>query len=48
MGPESSGKTTVIYKMYGISGETGVGRCTRGVYGIIFPLKNVGVAKFVL
>jgi ABC-type lipoprotein export system ATPase subunit len=36
MGPQSSGKSTLLNFLFGCDFATSEGRCTRGVYGTFF------------
>lgn len=36
LGPQSSGKSTLLNFMFGCDFSTSEGRCTRGVYGTYF------------
>ena len=40
IGPQSSGKSTLLNFLYGCNFQTSAGRCTRGVYGTYISLKN--------
>ena len=36
LGPQSSGKSTLLNFLFGCDFATSIGRCTRGVYGTYF------------
>lgn len=40
LGPQSSGKSTLLNFLFGCDFETSIGRCTRGVYGTYFEISN--------
>ncbi len=40
LGPQSSGKSTLLNFLFGCDFSTSEGRCTRGVYGTYFKIKN--------
>lgn len=40
LGPQSSGKSTLLNFLFGCSFTTSIGRCTRGVYGTYFDLEK--------
>ena len=40
LGPQSSGKSTLLNFLFGCSFTTSIGRCTRGVYGTYFEFSN--------
>lgn len=39
LGPQSSGKSTLLNFLFGCDFATSEGRCTRGVYGTFFKVK---------
>ena len=39
IGEQSSGKSTLLNYVWGTQYATSAGRCTKGVYGTILPLK---------
>ena len=40
LGPQSSGKSTLLNFLFGCSFSTSIGRCTRGVYGTYFDFDD--------
>ena len=46
LGPQSSGKSTLLNFLFGCDFATSEGRCTRGVYGTFFRFKNSGNNNF--
>ena len=40
LGPQSSGKSTLLNFLFGCDFATSEGRCTRGVYGTYFKFKE--------
>ena len=40
IGPQSSGKSTLLNFLFGCNFQTSAGRCTRGVYGTFITLRN--------
>ena len=49
IGPQSSGKSTLLNYMFGCKFVTSTGRCTRGVYGSLLELnKPINKSKFLL
>lgn len=40
LGPQSSGKSTLLNFLFGCDFSTSEGRCTRGVYGTYFKFTN--------
>ena len=40
IGPQSSGKSTLLNFLFGCNFQTSAGRCTRGIYGTYIRLKN--------
>jgi GTPase Era involved in 16S rRNA processing len=41
LGPQSSGKSTLLNFLFGCDFAVSMGRCTRGVYGSYFDLSNM-------
>jgi len=41
LGPQSSGKSTLLNFLFGCDFATSEGRCTKGVYGTYFKFSNV-------
>jgi predicted GTPase len=41
MGPQSSGKSTLLNFLFGCDFGTSEGRCTKGVYGTYFKFSNI-------
>jgi ABC-type lipoprotein export system ATPase subunit len=46
IGPQSSGKSTLLNFLFGCDFATSEGRCTRGVYGTYFRLNNNRMVNF--
>ena len=46
LGPQSSGKSTLLNFLFGCDFATSEGRCTRGVYGTFFRVKDSKIANF--
>ena len=46
IGPQSSGKSTLLNFLFGCDFATSEGRCTRGVYGTFFRFNDQFMANF--
>jgi energy-coupling factor transporter ATP-binding protein EcfA2 len=46
LGPQSSGKSTLLNFLFGCDFATSEGRCTRGIYGTLFRFGNKNKGKF--
>jgi ABC-type lipoprotein export system ATPase subunit len=46
IGPQSSGKSTLLNFLFGCDFATSEGRCTRGVYGTYFRISNNRMTNF--
>ena len=46
LGPQSSGKSTLLNFLFGCDFATSEGRCTRGVYGTFFRVKDNKINNF--
>lgn len=46
IGPQSSGKSTLLNFLFGCDFATSEGRCTRGVYGTYFRLNDPQITSF--
>ena len=46
IGPQSSGKSTLLNFLFGCDFATSEGRCTRGVYGTYFRLNDPRISNF--
>ena len=46
LGPQSSGKSTLLNFLFGFDFATSEGRCTRGVYGKFFRFKDQRIPNF--
>lgn len=46
LGPQSSGKSTLLNFLFGCDFATSEGRCTRGVYGTFFRVKDSQITTF--
>lgn len=42
IGEQSSGKSTLLNYVWGTQYATSAGRCTKGIYGTILPMKEKG------
>lgn len=40
LGPQSSGKSTLLNYLFGCDFKTSEGRCTKGVYGTYYNISN--------
>jgi ABC-type lipoprotein export system ATPase subunit len=43
LGPQSSGKSTLLNFLFGCDFGTSAGRCTKGVYGTFFKFSNLNI-----
>ena len=46
IGPQSSGKSTLLNFLFGCDFATSEGRCTRGVYGTFFRFNDQRISNF--
>ena len=46
LGPQSSGKSTLLNFLFGCDFATSEGRCTRGVYGTYFRVNSNEILNF--
>jgi hypothetical protein len=40
LGPQSSGKSTLLNFLFGCDFTSSAGRCTKGIYGTYFEIEN--------